>query len=186
MKKYEFKSEKKAQKKAHMCEHPGCKNEAEYRAPIDRTLKEYYWFCLEHVKEYNKNWNYYSGVSIADMEELYKFETLWDRPLNPFEKGGVKFTKQNFADYFNLFEFYNGSRKKTSANEAALTAEELDAIRCFELSASDIPFDKKELKKRYNQLAKLHHPDVAPNTKPSNSKFAQIASSYKILLKLAK
>ena len=37
----------------HKCDHPGCNKRGEYRAPKDRKLKEYYWFCLEHVQEYN-------------------------------------------------------------------------------------------------------------------------------------
>ena len=43
------------------CDHPGCEKAGEYRAPKDRKLKDYYWFCLEHVQEYNAQWNYYAG-----------------------------------------------------------------------------------------------------------------------------
>ena len=45
--------------KAHQCDHPGCNKKGEYKAPKDRTLKEYYWFCLDHVQEYNARWDYY-------------------------------------------------------------------------------------------------------------------------------
>ena len=45
----------------HKCDHPGCEKAGEYRAPKDRNLKDYYWFCLEHVQEYNAQWNYYAG-----------------------------------------------------------------------------------------------------------------------------
>ena len=44
---------------ARKCDHPGCNEPGEYRAPKDRRLKEYYWFCLKHVQEYNAKWNYY-------------------------------------------------------------------------------------------------------------------------------
>ena len=39
----------------------GCNKPGEYRAPKNRGLKEYYWFCLEHVQAYNAKWNYYEG-----------------------------------------------------------------------------------------------------------------------------
>ncbi|MFR0737520.1 MAG: hypothetical protein ACLSHR_11630 [Oscillospiraceae bacterium] len=42
------------------CDHPGYEKAGEYRAPKDRKLKDY-WFCLEHVQEYNAQWNYYAG-----------------------------------------------------------------------------------------------------------------------------
>ena len=46
----------------HKCDHPGCLEKGEYKAPKDRKLKEYYWFCLKHVQEYNQKWNYYDGI----------------------------------------------------------------------------------------------------------------------------
>ena len=43
--------------KERRCDHPGCNKPGEYRAPKNRRLKEYYWFCLEHVQEYNFGYN---------------------------------------------------------------------------------------------------------------------------------
>lgn len=171
--------------KARLCDHPGCTAEAEYRAPKDRTLSEYYWFCLDHVKEYNKNWNYYAGMTIEDMQKLHKFETLWDRPLNPFAQGGVKFSPKNIGliDYFDLFNHYN--YVSTAPSDAAFTKEQLSAMSIFELSSSNAPFKKSELKARYNKLAKLYHPDIAKGDKKKSEHFAAIASAYKILLEIA-
>ena len=50
------------------CDHEGCNKAGIYRAPKDKKLKEYYWFCLEHVQEYNAKWNYYADSD--DDEEL--------------------------------------------------------------------------------------------------------------------
>lgn len=55
--------------KERRCDHPGCNKPGEYRAPKNRRLKEYYWFCLEHVQEYNAKWNYYEGISTEAPEE---------------------------------------------------------------------------------------------------------------------
>ena len=54
---------------AHCCDHPGCKEAGEYRAPKDRSLKSYYWFCLKHVQEYNAKWNYYEGLDPEEEEK---------------------------------------------------------------------------------------------------------------------
>jgi hypothetical protein len=46
------------------CDHSGCKRAGEYRAPKSRQrLKDYYYFCFEHVQAYNKAWNYHAGMS---------------------------------------------------------------------------------------------------------------------------
>ena len=49
----------------HKCDFPGCAEKGEYRAPKDRKLKDYYWFCLKHVQEYNSKWNYYGDGGAA-------------------------------------------------------------------------------------------------------------------------
>jgi hypothetical protein len=163
-----------------MCEHPGCRESAEYRAPKDRSLTEYYWFCYEHVSAYNRSWNYYAGMSIEELQKLHAMETLWDRPLNPFSQGGVKFTpgKYDFIDYLGVLAEYRSS----SGGKPVLTPEQLQAVECLGLSAKEAPFPKKELKARYNKLAKLHHPDrVGGNAE----RFTGIALAYKTLLAIA-
>ena len=41
------------------CDSPDCQKAGQYRAPKSREhLQDYYWFCLEHVRVYNKSWNY--------------------------------------------------------------------------------------------------------------------------------
>src|SRR5438132_13324083 len=46
------------------CEWPDCKTPATHRAPKGRLREGEYWrFCLEHVREYNHSYNYFSGMS---------------------------------------------------------------------------------------------------------------------------
>ena len=46
-----------------VCEAPGCRLEGEYRAPFARDrLDQHRWFCLEHVRDYNKKWDYFAGL----------------------------------------------------------------------------------------------------------------------------
>ena len=63
------------------CDHPGCIAGGEYRAPKSRLdLHDYYWFCLEHVRAYNSAWNYYVGMSDAEIEAEIRHDTVWQRP----------------------------------------------------------------------------------------------------------
>ena len=62
------------------CDCKGCKKEGIYRAPKDRTLKNFYWFCLEHVQEYNKNWNFYEGMSADEIEQQIRLDLVGHRP----------------------------------------------------------------------------------------------------------
>ena len=47
----------------NICDWNNCNEIGEYRAPIEKdNSRKYRMLCLEHVKEFNKNWNYFSAV----------------------------------------------------------------------------------------------------------------------------
>ena len=51
-------------KRFYECDNKGCNLEGRYKAPKSKIkLKEYYFFCLRHIKDYNKSWDYYKGMS---------------------------------------------------------------------------------------------------------------------------
>ena len=55
--------------KIKICDNINCYEIGEYKAPKSRSnLKKYYYFCLNHVKEYNKSWDFYRGLSVDEME----------------------------------------------------------------------------------------------------------------------
>jgi hypothetical protein len=61
----------------------------EFRAPKSRRhLKEYWWFCLEHVREYNSTWDYYKGMSPGEIEAQLRADTSWQRPSWPLGRLG--------------------------------------------------------------------------------------------------
>ena len=46
------------------CDHPECRSAATAKAPKSRDMPGvYYNFCQRHAAEYNKNWNFYAGMS---------------------------------------------------------------------------------------------------------------------------
>ena len=57
------------------CEWENCNNKGIYRAPKNRdNLREFRWFCLKHIREYNKKWDYFSGLSQKEIENEIKKE----------------------------------------------------------------------------------------------------------------
>ena len=62
------------------CEWPGCEKKGEYRAPTSREkLRKFKFFCLEHVKEYNKAWDYFKGRSIEQIYNEVSNDAYWHR-----------------------------------------------------------------------------------------------------------
>ena len=166
------------------CDHPDCQKEGEYRAPKNRNLDDYYWFCLQHVSEYNKSWNFYKGMSIDEIEAENKLDMTWHEKTWKFGVNLDKLHKQgNLDDPFQIYNDYmkgNNSFFKKHNDTPKLSIKEKEALTLFGLS---YPFSKEDLKKKYKVLVKKHHPDLNAGSKEAEEKFKIISASYAILIK---
>lgn len=172
-----------------VCEAPGCEEAGEYRAPrAPDRLNDYYWFCLEHVRAYNKAWNYYAGLTESEIERQIQFDTQWQRatwPLGARIGGTARFRhhQQAFRDAFGVFEDeprpdeearrrMRGERPPNGPAEAALRTLDLDWGA-----------DAAEIKARYKELAKRYHPDANGGDKAAEERLKSINHAYAVLKK---
>ena len=93
------------------CDVSGCPHRGDYKAPKSRyELKEYYWFCLDHVKEYNQNWDFFKGMSRAEIEYNMSKTVVWDRPTWRSTRAGLNEEKvrrtvyERFAGAEDIFQ----------------------------------------------------------------------------------
>ncbi len=168
------------------CDKIDCKNKGEFKAPKSRVnLNEYYFFCLNHVKEYNKSWDFYKGLSVNQIEKSMREDTIWNRPSWPLKGNPYKVIEQ-INDFFineipNLdIDDNNKNYFKNKFLDEALTKEENKALNILNLK---LPLDLNKIKKNYKKLVKIFHPDVNGNNKKAEEIFKEINESYKLLLK---
>ena len=134
------------------CAADGCIEEGAYPAPKSRAaLRDYLWFCLEHVREYNKSWNYYDGLQGAALEAEIRRATTWERPSWKFATGQP--SENIFEDPLGLFDFENRDEAKSGRK---LSPEERAAWKTLNLAPID---DFDIVKKQYKRLVKENHPD---------------------------
>jgi len=171
---------------AYLCDHNDCIELGEYKAPKSRLkLNEYYLFCLKHVTDYNKSWDFYKGLNVDQIELSIRKDAIWDRPSWPL-KGNpnniISQLKEFFNNDYSLFEkekdFQNFLKNKTI--EEKLNTEEYKSLKILELS---LPISLEKIKKKYKKLVKIFHPDVNDNNKKAENHFKEINEAYKILLK---
>ena len=68
------------------CEHSGCREAAKYRAPKSPDiLDDYFWFCKEHIREYNLKWNFFDGSSEEELQKQMDSDRVWEREAKPFK-----------------------------------------------------------------------------------------------------
>ena len=167
------------------CDSPKCNEKGEYRAPKSRVmLNEYFYFCLDHIKEYNKSWDFYKGMSVEQIENSMRSDTFWDRPSWPL-KSSFKNVFDEFNEYVEDFvktedDKIKDSYFKNKLVDENLTMEEAKALKELDLK---MPISLEKIKKNYKKLVKIFHPDVNGNNKDAEERFKQINESYKLLLK---
>jgi hypothetical protein len=156
-----------------MCSADGCRAEAHYKAPRSRdALRDYIWFCLEHVRAYNKSWNYYAGLQGAALEAEIRRATTWERPSWKFATG--KPAEQIFDDPMGLFDFESRHQGRQ------ISPEERKAWKTLEMEPVG---DLKKVKNRYKQLAKEHHPDTNGGDANAEERLKEIILAYNLIRK---
>ena len=150
------------------CEWPECRSEGDFRAPRSRSdLRNFRWFCLDHVRAYNQSWDYFAGLDETGIEEVLKRDQVWDRPTWPL--GSSPVGASNFSDPFGLFGERYEARPHTP-RDVALTVLGLDDTASVE-----------DIKIRYKSLAKKHHPDANNGSKNAEKKFIALKEAYNLL-----
>ena len=135
------------------------------------NLKNYQWFCMEHIKEFNKNWNYHKKMDANEIENDIRFDTIWRRPTSSFGSG---------RKFYNFT--INGEDMGTFDNPAGFQPQSNKLLKSLSILKLDINTDIKLIKKRYKELVKEHHPDVKGDSKKVIDKFREIVEAYNYLI----
>ncbi len=171
---------------SQFCQWPGCGHIGEHRAPYSRQqLDKDRWFCLHHIRQYNRKWNYYDGMSDEEVEVDVRRDTTWNRPSWPLgaEKNfrhrgeGIK-----IDDYGAFGHPDDGSCEdldKDQDNRPDSGSPEALALAVFDLQ---FPVSTSEIKDRYKALVKRHHPDANGGDKGAEEKFKQVSQAYQTLI----
>jgi hypothetical protein len=173
---------KKAAPRTHLrgCDHPGCREYGDYRAPKSRdALSEYYWFCLDHVRAYNASWDYYAGLGADEIENMLRNDVTWQRPTWPLGQrmsGTSRFDASKVRDGFGVFDENFESAKPAAP---AASSAEMNALKEMSLA---YPLTVEALRARYKELCKLHHPDANGGDKQAEERFKRVGQAYKTLM----
>jgi len=159
------------------CDMPGCASQGEFRAPKSRsTLREFHWFCLEHVRAYNASWDFYKDMSADEIEANLRADSAWQRPTWPLGTLGAR-SRMDEALENELHAFAFGQHPRP-APQASAPPELREALGTLELGW---PVTLDDVKTRYKALAKRHHPDANNGDKRSEERLKVINLAYATL-----
>lgn len=159
------------------CDAPGCVLQGDYRAPKTRTgPREFHWFCLSHVREYNASWDYYKGMSPGEIEAELRADTSWQRPSWPLGQLGQT-ARMNTVLEDELHAFVFAARPNPAPNPSAPP----DLREALGVLGLIWPVTLAAVKIKYKELAKRHHPDANNGDRRSEEKLKTINLAYATL-----
>jgi DnaJ-class molecular chaperone with C-terminal Zn finger domain len=162
---------------AGQCVYPGCDKPGEHRAPVSPDRPgEYQYFCLEHVKEFNKKWDYFKGKDSDEILDFQKSAFTGHRPTWKMHPEPGKSTEKLQAA---LHRFRYGSEMPKVEYAPPLNVKDRRALEQLDL---EHPCDEKIIKKRYKKLARKYHPDRNQGDRSAEERFKEINASYRHLI----
>jgi len=160
----------------NICEWNNCKENGEYKAPLEKdNSKNYKWLCEEHIKLFNKNWNYFEGMQQTEIENFLKSDLTWHRPTQKFGSSDNFFNILWNNALNDKFNFFKQEKNINELNGKKLTEKDKDAFRIMDL---ELNVNWQTIQKRFKILVKRLHPDRNSGNKQYEDKLKKITLAY--------
>ncbi len=160
----------------NICDWNNCSKIGEYKAPIEKdNSKRYRLLCLEHIKEFNKNWNYFSGMNDDQVIDFLKSDMVWHKPT------------QSFSSPDNFFKvLWNNALKdeldkeklKSNLNHMGQFRYNHKDIKAFEILGISVGSRWGKIYDKFKLLVKKFHPDMNSGNKKFEEKLKSITLAY--------
>jgi hypothetical protein len=178
------------------CEWPGCPEFGRYPAPKGRDYEgQYHLFCLDHVRGYNKAYNYFAGMSDTDVMSWQRHSVTGHRPTWPLgqntrashngkhfdagadagQRGGAPRTGAERVH--DPFDMLRGSSERTGpvGPRRPVRSSDLKALHSLGLEETATP---DQVKTRYKTLVKRLHPDANGGSRANEDRLREIIQAY--------
>ena len=160
----------------NICEWSNCKENGEFKAPLEKdNSKSYRWLCEDHIKLFNKNWNYFDGMDQNEIENFIKSDLTWHRPTQKFGSSDNFFNilwNNALSDNFN---FFKQEKVINGFGGNKLSEKDKDAFKIMEL---EINTSWPIIQKKFKTLVKKLHPDRNAGNKEFEDKLKKITLAY--------
>ena len=160
----------------NICEWENCKKIGNFKAPLERdNSKNYKWLCEVHIKLFNKNWNYFDGMSQDEIEVFLKSDLTWHRPTQKFG---------SYDNFFNIlwnnalsdkFNFFKQDEIISNIKNRKLSEKDKDA---FIIMGLEFNAEWPVIQKKFKTLVKKFHPDRNSGNKQFEDKLKKITLAY--------
>ena len=173
------------------CEWRGCAQAGTHRAPKGRHADgQYYHFCLDHVREYNKSYNYFSGMD-DDQTRAYQRDALtghrptWKMGVNAKAANGAAWSDTDPQQAARARAEARAGRDRARPSSSGARAPKLKQLEARAFDTLGLPHQARdgEIKTRYKELVKRLHPDANGGDRSLEDRLREIINAYSLLKK---
>lgn len=170
---------------ARTCAHPGCDKPGQYRAPRSPdALDDYLWFCMDHVREYNLKWNFFSGQSDDEVISTMERDRIWGRATQPMGEAGREvrgWARHGIDDPHQIL----GDKATRRPPAAGARAENRitrklppNERRALEILDAPDTWTRPELRRQYKSLVKDLHPDLNGGNRADEERLQEVVWAW--------
>lgn len=180
----------KKETRAPLCQWKGCDKPGLHKAPKGRGRDgEYFHFCVDHVRQYNQDYNYFDGMSDAEVNNFRKdaltgHRPTWKTGANAWAHGTRDGARTEEAAARVAESTARMTRKARSSRTSPSTfRRQLKPLERKSLKTLDLSDEatREDIKARFKELVKVHHPDANGGDSRSEEKLREILQAYNYL-----
>ena len=160
----------------NICEWDNCNESGEFKAPLEKdNSRKYRWLCEEHIKLFNKNWNYFDGMRQNEIEDFLKSDLTWHRPTQKFGSSDNFFNILWNNALNDKFVFFKQEKITNGLGDRKLNEKDKDA---FIIMGLELNANWPAIQKKFKTLVKKFHPDRNAGNKQFEDKLKRITLAY--------
>ena len=164
------------------CDHPGCHKAGEFRAPMGRDREgQYFWFCLDHVRQYNATYDYFNGMSDDAVAKYQKDALVGHRPTWSMGVNRAAGASETFDGHPDTLGIFRAGARTWQAQAPVKPRYSQATMKALAAMGLDEAADAGAIKSRYKQLVKQLHPDANGGDRSSEDKLREIIRAYNFL-----
>ena len=163
------------------CDYVGCQKPGEFRAPKSPdALDQFFWFCKDHIREYNLKWNYFQGSSDDDFAKFLEKDRVWGRETKPFGKKadeGRAWQRLGVDDPIAILgeKATQNPGRPTGTATRKLPPTERKALEILDARDS---WTRTEIRKQYKSLVKDLHPDMNGGDRSDEERLQEVVWAW--------
>ncbi|MHA1128156.1 MAG: DnaJ domain-containing protein [Alphaproteobacteria bacterium] len=176
---------------SRQCERDGCEKTGKFRAPKSpNNVEEFVWFCQEHIREYNRKWNFFENHTEEEFDEHVESDKVWGRETKPLgdsakhargtgmDREGQAYKRFGFDDPYEVLGANGTLNPEADANrirQRRLPPTERKALEILDARDS---MTKSEIRKVYKSLVKAMHPDLNGGRRDDEERLAEVVWAW--------